>query len=136
MIRRPPRSTRTDTLFPYTTLFRSGDFLGRGDAAERDVGEQFVAAAAFQIVPGHARHREAGADRESKHVLARIGPRDRLRHRDHARLRRGVMPVRGAVAALDGPAGDVADAAGASLFLRMPNRETAHTGRGGWGVPP
>src|SRR3546814_14588090 len=31
MIRRPPRSTRTDTLFPYTTLFRSlhGD-LGAG----------------------------------------------------------------------------------------------------------
>src|SRR3546814_15343813 len=28
MIRRPPRSTRTDTLFPYTTLFRS-----HGDAA-------------------------------------------------------------------------------------------------------
>src|SRR3546814_17208796 len=24
MVRRPPRSTRTDTLFPYTTLFRSG----------------------------------------------------------------------------------------------------------------
>src|SRR3546814_19621447 len=30
MIRRPPRSTRTDTLFPYTTLFRS---QGRGSAA-------------------------------------------------------------------------------------------------------
>src|SRR3546814_15339577 len=29
MIRRPPRSTRTDTLFPYTTLFRStSDFTG------------------------------------------------------------------------------------------------------------
>src|SRR3546814_9269106 len=26
MIRRPPRSTRTDTLFPYTTLFRSNNF--------------------------------------------------------------------------------------------------------------
>src|SRR3546814_2139672 len=26
MIRRPPRSTRTDTLFPYTTLFRSENF--------------------------------------------------------------------------------------------------------------
>src|SRR3546814_7947943 len=26
MIRRPPRSTRTDTLFPYTTLFRSDDY--------------------------------------------------------------------------------------------------------------
>src|SRR3546814_8028316 len=29
MIRRPPRSTRTDTLFPYTTLFRSLIKLGR-----------------------------------------------------------------------------------------------------------
>src|SRR3546814_6510295 len=27
MFRRPPRSTRTDTLFPYTTLFRSADEL-------------------------------------------------------------------------------------------------------------
>src|SRR3546814_3482192 len=29
MIRRPPRSTRTDTLFPYTTLFRSEEGLER-----------------------------------------------------------------------------------------------------------
>src|SRR3546814_13033346 len=29
MIRRPPRSTRTDTLFPYTTLFRSSDVFDR-----------------------------------------------------------------------------------------------------------
>src|SRR3546814_8664575 len=29
MIRRPPRSTRTDALFPYTTLFRSGAGLRR-----------------------------------------------------------------------------------------------------------
>src|SRR3546814_10431708 len=29
MIRRPPRSTRTDTLFPYTTLFRSSGSGGR-----------------------------------------------------------------------------------------------------------
>src|SRR3546814_13060689 len=34
MIRRPPRSTRTDTLFPYTTLFRSGD---RGDGARFEI---------------------------------------------------------------------------------------------------
>src|SRR3546814_5389794 len=32
MIRRPPRSTRTDTLFPYTTLFRS---LGRADQRDQ-----------------------------------------------------------------------------------------------------
>src|SRR3546814_3959019 len=30
MIRRPPRSTRTDTLFPYTTLFRSHQSCGGG----------------------------------------------------------------------------------------------------------
>src|SRR3546814_17943461 len=34
MIRRPPRSTRTDTLFPYTTLFRS---VGGGAVDEIDV---------------------------------------------------------------------------------------------------
>src|SRR3546814_1575414 len=33
MIRRPPRSTRTDTLFPYTTLFRSA--VGRRATARR-----------------------------------------------------------------------------------------------------
>src|SRR3546814_10022249 len=33
MIRRPPRSTRTDTLFPYTTLFRSLEREAGGGAA-------------------------------------------------------------------------------------------------------
>src|SRR3546814_12339855 len=33
MIRRPPRSTRTDTLFPYTTLFRSDYFEGSSKGA-------------------------------------------------------------------------------------------------------
>src|SRR3546814_10169763 len=31
MIRRPPRSTRTDTLFPYTTLFRSAGAIERDE---------------------------------------------------------------------------------------------------------
>src|SRR3546814_15838759 len=35
MIRRPPRSTRTDTLFPYTTLFRSLGFPRSVHATER-----------------------------------------------------------------------------------------------------
>src|SRR3546814_5254433 len=36
MIRRPPRSTRTDTLFPYTTLFRSlVDLFGREMTGKR-----------------------------------------------------------------------------------------------------
>src|SRR3546814_20258062 len=36
MIRRPPRSTRTDTLFPYTTLFRSLETLTRRAAVIHD----------------------------------------------------------------------------------------------------
>src|SRR3546814_4933780 len=40
MIRRPPRSTRTDTLFPYTTLFRSyrQDVQERSGTADRTSG--------------------------------------------------------------------------------------------------
>src|SRR3546814_17291165 len=40
MIRRPPRSTRTDTLFPYTTLFRSAeaDQLRRAMATFKHTG--------------------------------------------------------------------------------------------------
>src|SRR3546814_9385893 len=37
MIRRPPRSTRTDTLFPYTTLVRSGGALCPLDGALQDL---------------------------------------------------------------------------------------------------
>src|SRR3546814_5507266 len=56
MIRRPPRSTRTDTLFPYTTLFRS-------NAAHNDLpGAQFHAADLAQDLSGHAWMR-AGFDR-------------------------------------------------------------------------
>src|SRR3546814_10996896 len=50
MIRRPPRSTRTDTLFPYTTLFRSADGLvgvavkgNRGAVVEVNAETDFVA---------------------------------------------------------------------------------------------
>src|SRR3546814_7643698 len=39
MIRRPPRSTRTDTLFPYTTLFRSA--VSRDGGYEADHGRRF-----------------------------------------------------------------------------------------------
>src|SRR3546814_4319442 len=46
MIRRPPRSTRTDTLFPYTTLFRS--FRG-----ERPIkpGNSWFSAKTIEVVP-------------------------------------------------------------------------------------
>src|SRR3546814_17145828 len=58
MIRRPPRSTRTDTLLPYTTLFRSG--LGEGvETAGDDLLEflgEFARDGGFAVAE-HRRHR-------------------------------------------------------------------------------
>src|SRR3546814_17496989 len=45
MIRRPPRSTRTDTLFPYTTLFRSARQGLSGPDGRHDCLEREIAAA-------------------------------------------------------------------------------------------
>src|SRR3546814_15800683 len=45
MILRPPRYTRTDTLFPYTTLFRSTGYQPIGQATEREVEEKLSDAA-------------------------------------------------------------------------------------------
>src|SRR3546814_11212033 len=57
MIRRPPRSTRTDTLFPYTTLFRSHLLhLGQpGDGTAHPVRRE-VAASVTGIVTRDGRH--------------------------------------------------------------------------------
>src|SRR3546814_17581108 len=58
MIRRPPRSTRTDTLFPYTTLFRSiaGDEGGAGaDLHGAEIAAEEIACVAV----GPARRRGA-----------------------------------------------------------------------------
>src|SRR3546814_5950613 len=61
MIRRPPRSTRTDTLFPYTTLFRSA--AGDGNAGGGPVGNHRGAGPGLCqrervhcLVPTHLRH--------------------------------------------------------------------------------
>src|SRR3546814_2400963 len=60
MIRRPPRSTRTDTLFPYTTLFRSHAVEGFRDhdieLARLRVGQQLLNGGAQD----HARPRDGG----------------------------------------------------------------------------
>src|SRR3546814_2432402 len=42
MHRRPPRSTRTDTLFPYTTLFRSPIFASIAEGARFVLGHQIL----------------------------------------------------------------------------------------------
>src|SRR3546814_13975135 len=43
MIRRPPRSTRTDTLFPYTTLFRSAEAAVRARVAAKTTASAAIA---------------------------------------------------------------------------------------------
>src|SRR3546814_14321228 len=47
MIRRPPRSTRTDTLFPYTTLFRSGFALLHPRGSDRNEVERDLRVAGY-----------------------------------------------------------------------------------------
>src|SRR3546814_2397623 len=42
MIRLPPRATRTDTLFPYTTLFRSGEPVAPDPLARRELGDELA----------------------------------------------------------------------------------------------
>src|SRR3546814_1770901 len=78
MIRLPPRSTRTDTLFPYTTLFRS--------VAERTAGVAIrprphrlagVVSGCRGAAPGRPRDRRAGAE-------AAVGGRLDRRPREHA----------------------------------------------------
>src|SRR3546814_13971110 len=94
MIRRPPRSTRTDTLFPYTTLFRSAV------NAERD-----MARATRHMHVGHrivaVRHRDVGAaDRDhagnAAHLLhQRVGNLFGLRAADPVELEQPVALVAG-----------------------------------------
>src|SRR3546814_5169096 len=52
MIRRPPRSTRTDTLFPYTTLFRSQDFKQDGRAGTAIASDEYRAINCFVLYLG------------------------------------------------------------------------------------
>src|SRR3546814_15839908 len=76
MVRRPPRSTRTDTLFPYTTLFRS---------RERDIVDA-IGERIGQIL-ADAQHREEDksdqrrSDRRGK--AQGFDQRDRKQHAEH-----------------------------------------------------
>src|SRR3546814_7272179 len=71
MIRRPPRATRTDTLFPYTTLFRSNQALGRW----------FEFLEGVRYAQRLSRRRRAGAADDR-----RDAPRDRSRNRSRNQI--------------------------------------------------
>src|SRR3546814_11841159 len=90
MIRRPPRSTRTDTLFPYTTRFRSDE---PGDAAHLAAESQdhhFC----YPFDPGSGvprlalRRADFGARPHGRCVHHRPAVPAHARHEDHRALRR------------------------------------------------
>src|SRR3546814_4444846 len=73
MIRRPPGSTRTDTLFPYTTLFRSGMVGKNAQArAQRQPGQRRAGAGAAHddalLLVGLLEHQVAQRHRSEEHT--------------------------------------------------------------------
>src|SRR3546814_6049815 len=88
MIRRPPRSTRTDTLFPYTTLFRSG----RGRSGRRGHLGQHRAAANPEA------QRFAGRRRgDQDHGLAEVARQATRRSEEHTSELQSLMRISYAV---------------------------------------
>src|SRR3546814_15635162 len=73
MIRRPPRSTRTDTLFPYTTLFRSqqtpfGIFFGQVEDDGSRFRDHEVAIDEDRYLAGRIERKKLGAERSEEHT--------------------------------------------------------------------
>src|SRR3546814_8992612 len=105
MIRRPPRSTRTDTLFPYTTLFRSlGDVLVEagipkgvfnhvfvpGAVAAKLVSDPRVKALSFTGSTGVGRKLAIDAATSSTRLQLEMGGKNPLVVLDDADLNRAV----------------------------------------------
>src|SRR3546814_8129743 len=64
IIRRPPRSTRTDTLFPYTTLFRSHGDVARDDLLRLGFCDLRLGGRLQRLIAGKGGHQnsETGGD--------------------------------------------------------------------------
>src|SRR3546814_8506138 len=84
MIRRPPRSTRTDTLFPYTTLFRAAGDPATGADGRRPPLVAGGAARRGRAALGRAR---LGRDRQARGKHRQHGP-----VRVRAQRRPGLLP--------------------------------------------
>src|SRR3546814_14816110 len=89
MIRRPPRSTRTDTLFPYTTLFRSDlgalSIMSSDSQAMGRVGEVMIRTfqTAHQMRVRRGRLPEETGDNDNfrvKRYIAKIGINPAITH--------------------------------------------------------
>src|SRR3546814_3115754 len=85
MIRRPPRSTRTDTLFPYTTLFRSQEGTERRPQRAA-AGREIWGSGGYDPVGHHHVARDA-EDQSAVHDEASSGQYDALSRRHDAQAR-------------------------------------------------
>src|SRR3546814_16178027 len=84
MIRRPPSSTRTDTLFPYTTLFRSQQLeLGLRAQVLVERAERLVEQQHLRLLHQAARESDALALAAGKLVRLALGEGAELDHLDH-----------------------------------------------------
>src|SRR3546814_10845260 len=89
IIRRPPRSTRTDTLFPYTTLFRSD---------ENGVAVVFRAAAVISQIGGHVAHPHVPVLHVMPCLFAVMGPAaQHMRSEEHTSELQSLMRISYAV---------------------------------------
>src|SRR5213593_889877 len=91
MIRRPPRSTRLATLFPYTTLFRSLHLLRRAGGARRPrqvAGRPHPGAAGGARGPDAADHRRRQVQRDSGQRAAK---RRQLMAEQKSKFDRGIF---------------------------------------------
>src|SRR3546814_4424581 len=89
MIRRPPRSTRTDTLFPYTTLFRSLGLVKCGRSAPPP-------GVPNRIVSEHEQHGGFGVSCVQL-VGERLGAVSKLRSEEHTSELQSLMRISYAV---------------------------------------
>src|SRR3546814_3497082 len=110
MIRRPPRSTRTDTLFPYTTLFRS-------EAAHAPLQR------AAQVFTDHV-------ERPGRVFVGRVGPLAVERGEEAGQLRRRLRARAGRKevrVAAHPPGGDPRTVRGQAVFALAQGRSEEHT---------
>src|SRR3546814_11517845 len=87
MIRRPPRSTRTDTLFPYTTLFQDLE-----DRIEGDERGDILIVALRELVPDD-HHRDAARKTDQDQAGHIFGPVREENDRDRGHQYRPDNPV-------------------------------------------
>src|SRR3546814_4589391 len=94
MIRRPPRSTRTDTLFPYTTLFRSLRGGGRPRRHRQALVRRALRAARPRAEGNLAGPGAPPLQRPPEAALQRAGaPRGRPRSEEHASELQSLMRI-------------------------------------------